>query len=512
MYNSVTFEVGIKDSLYSYFEEICNKYKCMYNTANFYIRNTMTGIKKSPEKREANETEVLHYVFTGITKLNSIRNKTLRKKIDKVINDKNLSEEEKTSRIEALLSKDTKASYPSIDKWFLNYNTLEGILKLSENEAYNNLPSQVNQQAIKDCITSWDSFFKSLADYKANPSKYTDKPKLPKYKRSDLTTSTFTNIVCKLKTINGKTYLRFPKTKNMLCLGTYIKEDEHLVLVKVVPFNGKFKVILTLGEKETITKEELALLKEEKIKNAKRIFSIDLGINNFATISNNIEVSPTIIKGEFIKSKNQYFNKRRALLTSKVQKGKDSTCSIKHTKRLNSLSRKRSNFFKDFFYKASHLIIREAIKNNIDTIVIGHTKFWKQEANIGSTNNQNFVNIPYDKFISILTYIASKNNIFVVDIEESYTSKASFLDMDDIPTYKENENKEYTFSGSRIRRGMYKSKEGILINADINGASNILRKMFSNAFNEIKDLSYVYNKVIIYNFNDFYSNRSNCCA
>ena len=84
--------------------------------------------------------------------------------------------------------------------------------------------------------------------------------------------------------------------------------------------------------------------------------------------------------------------------------------------------------------------------------------------------------------------------------------------MDDIPTYKENENKECTFSGSRIRRGMYKSKENILINADINGASNILRKMFSNAFNEIKDLSYIYNKVIIYNFNDFYSNRSNCCA
>ena len=222
---------------------------------------------------------------------------------------------------------------------------------------------------------------------------------------------------------------------------------------------------------------------------------IDLGLVNFASISNNVGINPTIIKGNFIKAENQYFNKQKAFYTSCLKK-------YSNTKNLSRLSRNRSNRLKDYFYKISHYIINLAKINNIDTIIVGKNDSWKQNVNIGKVNNQNFVSIPYNQFLIILENLCIKNNIHIIFREESYTSRASFIDMDNIPTYKE-ENESYKFSGKRTKRGLYKTKEEILINADINGASNIIRKEFPKAFNNL-DLEYLYKTTNVVTYKDLY--------
>jgi putative transposase len=220
-------------------------------------------------------------------------------------------------------------------------------------------------------------------------------------------------------------------------------------------------------------------------------------------------VKPLVIKGKFVKSRNQYFNKRRSILVSKLAKKKEYANQehpkIKNTKRLDSLSRKRDNFFHDCFYKFSHKIIKEALDNQIDTIVVGKNDGWKQESNMGKKNNQNFVCIPYNEFLHILAYLCKKNGINFIKREESYTSQANMLNLDAIPTYNKND-KEVKFTGERNRR-WYTSNEGkykgVVISADVNGASNIIRKEFPHAFDNV-DLSYLLKPAYL-NFEDFYA-------
>ena len=274
-------------------------------------------------------------------------------------------------------------------------------------------------------------------------------------------------------------------------MGNYLNKDSKLQQVEVSPYYGKFLVSVILKDKDTKTKEVKPT----------RIFAIDPGVNNFATISNNIGTTPIIIKGGVIKSRNQYFNKTRAKLLSDLQKGKDSSHSLKHSKRLNTLSRYRQNFLRDYFYKIAHSIVREAKSNDIDTVIMGSNAGWKQSANTGKQNNQNFVNIPFDKFKRILEYLCLKNDIQYIEGNESYTSKASFLDFDDIPNLGDENIPE--FSGKRIKRGLYKAKNGQIINADINGASNILRKSVPSAFEKIYNFDYLF-KAEIWNYKNYY--------
>lgn len=152
----------------------------------------------------------------------------------------------------------------------------------------------------------------------------------------------------------------------------------------------------------------------------------------------------------------------------------------KTTKRIQRLTLKRNNKVKDHLHKASKLIVTYLIENNMDTLVIGNNKHWKQEINLGKRNNQNFVQIPFAQFIQMLQYKCLKAGIDCVVTEESYTSKASFLDSDPIPVYGKTENT--TFSGKRINRGLYRLGNETIINADCNGAYNITRKAFPKAY------------------------------
>jgi putative transposase len=220
-------------------------------------------------------------------------------------------------------------------------------------------------------------------------------------------------------------------------------------------------------------RQESAPLKES----SERIAAIDLGLNNLATLtSNQPEFQPILINGRPLKSLNQFFNKRRTALQKKLE-GKNSKSS-----RLTRLTHSRNQKVNDYLHKVSKFLVLELLKSKIDTLVIGYNSGWKRECNLGKRNNQNFVNIPHGKLIKMLTYKCNLVGIKVVITEESYTSRASFIDQDFIPIYGEETESRTSFSGQRICRGLYRSRSGQIINADVNASYNILRKAFPEAF------------------------------
>ncbi len=210
--------------------------------------------------------------------------------------------------------------------------------------------------------------------------------------------------------------------------------------------------------------------------------SIDLGINNLCTIGTNCKnIENIIINGKPVKSINQFYNKKYAEYTSIQSKSK---CKTAYTNKLRTLRIKRENKLNDYLHKASRYIVNHLVSNNINTLIIGYNKEWKQETNIGKVNNQKFIQIPYLKLVNQLQYKCKLEGINVIIQEESYTSKSSFMDNDFIPTFKSVTELNYKFSGQRIKRGLYKSSNGTLINADLNGSLNILRKAVPNTFDK----------------------------
>ena len=484
-----------------YFKTNTADFKCMYNVANFYIRNTMTGIKKSPEERTHLETEVLHYVFTGIQKANeAIGQKRMKKKFEDL----------KLAQIGGMncaviaysLASQEPFQYPTVKKWFLSYNTLDAIFKFTDNPVYKRMNSQVNQNAIRKVIAAWEGYFESLKQYKTNPAGYTGKPKIPGYKNTEESTAWFSKQVAKLKEEDGKSYLQFVNQKERFCIGeTSIYKGLQYVKTEIKPIYGRYCLLITFDDKVKAVEPPV---------NPERILGLDPGVNNFLGVANNFGAVPFVIKGGAVKSANQRFNKRRSALLSALTKGSDSQHSVKYSEQLNTLSKKRDSFMRDYFYKCAWYVCRYAQAAGVEVIVMGHNEGQKQEITIGDKNNQHFVAIPYLKFIAALKTVAAKCGIAVVVREESYTSRASLLDMDDIPTYKKDENKKYAFSGKRIHRGLYRSKNGTILNADINGAANILRKEYPNAFNGIKDFTYLCVTTISIGYKDLYKNAKAC--
>ena len=261
--------------------------------------------------------------------------------------------------------------------------------------------------------------------------------------------------------------IRLPKSN----LEFRTKREKDLSQVRIVPKNG-YIVIEVIYEVQEILKE-----------NNGRYLSIDLGISNLATCSSNV-IEPFIIDGKKIKSINHFYNKKTSLLKTKLSKNQYSSKRIKH------LTYKRNQKIKWLFHNISKYIVNQAVSNSLNTIVIGYNKEWKQEVNLGKVNNQNFVEIPYSILIQMISYKAKLQGIQVFLQEESYTSKASFLDKDNIP---EKFTKSFKPSGERKQRGLYSSPKGLL-NADVNGSLNILRKFLkcnSDVLLEPADMSHV---------------------
>src|SRR5215469_8278142 len=215
--------------------------------------------------------------------------------------------------------------------------------------------------------------------------------------------------------------------------------------------------------------------------------AIDLGITNLAAITSNREgFVPRLVNGRTLKARNQWYNKRIKEL--KLCLPKEDRERV--TRQMERLTNTRNRQVNHYLHAASKTIIDFLVKQGVGTIIIGKNPLWKQEAGMGKRNNQNFVAIPHARFIDVLTYKASLVGIKVEVQEESYTSKASFLDLDPIPTYKPNDESAYTFSGKRIgrRNRLYRAKDGRIICADVNGSYNILRKSRPDAFSKAKGI------------------------
>nr|WP_242947978.1 transposase [Clostridium perfringens] len=297
-----------------------------------------------------------------------------------------------------------------------------------------------------------------MKDYSKNPSKYLGKPKLPKYKEKD------GRYLCELKNIQFKItdgYVRF-SLKKLKKYNRLIKSNikDKVMGIRIVP-KGNIYILEIVYEKEVIeTNDEIS-----------RILGVDLGVDNLATCVNNIGIKPIVINGKVLKSINQYYNKKLAALKSDLKKRHSKDWSNK----LDRLQRKRDNKVDYYLHCSSRKIINHCIENNIDTIIIGLNKTWKQESSMNKKSNQNFISIPYDKFISQITYKAQDVGIKVITTEESYTSGCSFLDNEEIGKNTYNKSR-------RVYRGLFVSNKGIVINADCNGAYNITRKVVPEAF------------------------------
>ena len=480
-----------------YFEENTTAAKCMYNAANFYIRNTMTGIRKSPEERTSHETEVLHYVFTGIQKANAHSYEVYCKKQEEYKKIGGMAGAVAMSKLKYKV-----VPYPTRDEWFLSYTVLDAIFKYTDHPTYRRMNSQVNQNAIKKTVKSWKSYFQLRKDYVIHPEKYKARPRIPGYIKQPAMTAAYTNQTAKFIRKDGRAYLRFVNHKPPVLIGKEsLYADMTYVKTEVKPQYGGYSILLTF-------KEDIILPEVPKF--PKRILGIDIGVDNFCAVANNFRDTPFLIKGGAVKSMNQNFNKERARLLSEVTKGSDSTHSVKKTKQLHTLSRRRETRLRDFFYKTAWYLVRYAKRQQVEVIVAGHNEDQKQNICIGRQNNQNFVSIPFCRFLDILRYTAAKAGIPVVLREESYTSKASLLDLDAIPAYKKGDTINHTFSGKRVRRGLYKTNSGFFINADINGAGNILRKEYPYAYDG-QNMKYLCETTEVVSYTDIYAGATSLC-
>lgn len=333
-------------------------------------------------------------------------------------------------------------------KEYLNYFKLNRILIDSKDVDYYSMNTKVSNQTLRLLDNNFKSFFSLIK--KKNSNNY-DKPiKIPKYLDKE---GRF--IAIYEKHAISRTFLKKGEIKLSNISSTIPTKKatvDNIVEVRVLPRKNHLIV-------EVVYKEEEKPLSD----NNERYASIDLGLNNLATVSSNV-TKPFIINGRPLKSINQRWNKQRSKLQSSLKGNK------KTSKQITLITNKRNNRINTYLHKSSRKIVDFLVSNKINTLVIGYNKQWKQDINMGKKNNQSFVNVPFYTFIKQLEYKCKLEGINVILTEESYTSKCSFIDNEPL-------EKKDTYLGKRIKRGLFKSKEGKLINADLNGSLNILRKV-----------------------------------
>lgn len=345
---------------------------------------------------------------------------------------------------------------------YLNYEKNYTLLKSSGN--YKMLNSNMAQQILKEVDGSFKSFFGLLK--LAKKGKYAFKDcKLPRYLPKD----GYTTLVIGFVRLNGNKLIlpfsnAYRKThKSIEITIPPILLDKKVKEIRIIPkVNARFFEIQYTYETECI----------QRNLNINNALALDLGINNLVTA-----VSSTgktfIIDGKKLKSINQWYNKQNA----RLQRIKDKQhFGYGKTKRQKAILRNRNNKVNDYMNKVARKVIDFCITNDIGILVVGYNETFQRNSDMGKQNNQNFINIPYGKLREKLEYLCELNNITFVKQEESYTSKASFWDKDKIPVYNSDNPQKYTFSGNRIHRGMYQCMNDKILNADVNGALNIMRK------------------------------------
>lgn len=473
MYRSYKIQIHPEHELFEYCDSLCFKAKNLYNITNYYIRQVYTSLRK--EIRNENQLHVLQDIETYLPQMNVIRLKSYEKakanpmKVDK-----------KGKIIEPKLK---LFEIPTQEKSFIGYAFLEALFKVMKQIDYTSMPSQSNQQTMKKVYDDWKSFFEASKKYKLNPASFSGKPKIPKYKpKNGRTTCYLTNQITEIK---DGSILKLPGTHLPLNLGKIAYSEGKFQQVRIVPTYGRYviEIVFKVEEEKEIKRTDKQ--KNELVFPPRRVMGIDLGVDNLATIIDNTGLKPLLIKGTWLKSINQYYNKLRANYMCIIRNGKGPKEGIFTTNRLISLDRKRNNRVMDFLHKASAKVVEIASERTIDTIIIGRNVGWKSEVALKKSNKQTFIQIPYATFIEMIRYKAERKGIQVIEREESYTSKSSFLDNDPIPTFGDDNHP--LFSGYRCSRAFYKIKGSkISIHADVNGAFNIVRKHVKDAFDGLE--------------------------
>lgn len=340
---------------------------------------------------------------------------------------------------------------------FLKYIDTQKIMKVED--SFKSIGSNSGQMTLKILEQNWKSFFVAIKDWSKHPEKYLGKPKLPNYldKEKGRFVWVLTNVQSKV--IDG--YLKF-------------------TFKPLHPFNGLIKTNVIGKHMQTriVPKDNYYVLEivyqievPDESESENRILGIDLGLNNLMTIQNNFNEKPFVVNGKPIKSMNTYYNMKKSKMQSELKKVNDKNWS----KGLARLTMKRDNKINDYLHMSSRYVINYCVAFEVDVVVIGKNDKWKQEFK----RQSNFILVPFERLIHQLQYKLREVGIRVILTEESYTSKASFIDRDEM-------KKDVIFSGKRIKRGLYKMNAGKLINADVNGASNIIRKVFPNVFDGIE--------------------------
>jgi putative transposase len=328
--------------------------------------------------------------------------------------------------------------------------------RMKSHEAYKALPRKVSQQVLRLLHKNWVSFFKARETWKADPSQFLGRPKLPKYKDKQQGRNILVYTIqamSKPAIAHGKIAPSgLPITIETRCVSV----DQ----VRIVPRQGYYVVEVVYEQAEQQADVDPALYA-----------GIDIGIDNLAALtSNKVGFVPQIVNGRPLKSINQYYNKRKADLQSILK-------DTRFTARMQRLTTRRTRRIDHYLHTASRRIIDLLIAPGIGTLVIGKNPHWKQEVNLGKRTNQQFVCIPHTRFIDMLCYKARLVGIAVMITEESYTSKCSFLDMESIGKHEQ-------YQGKRVKRGLFRASTGQQINADVNGSYNIVRKVAPAAFGQ----------------------------
>ena len=352
---------------------------------------------------------------------------------------------------------------------YIGYITVQKDFQNNNQPDYRAIPVNVSQQIMRVVDQNFKAFFAALKAYNKCSVGFTGRPKLPKY----LDKQGRFPIYCAFSNGINKTSLK--KNGTIKIIGT----DTELVKTKIKDFNS-IKQVRVVPKGACIIIEviyevpDIGLLTDNN-----RYAAIDLGVDNLMTVTTNIKKEqPIVYSGKKVKSINHYYNKRNAKLRSTLNKVNKTQ---KSSKRLKRLSLKRELKITDYFHKVSKSLVTYLALRNINTLIIGNNKGWKQNTKLGKVNNQSFIQIPFYKLIQKLEYKCKLQGINVEVISEEYTSKSSFLDLEKIKKCNNLKRR-----GKRINRGMYRTWKGRLINSDVNGSFNILRKCKPNAFDDFQ--------------------------
>ena len=354
----------------------------------------------------------------------------------------------------------------------LSYRFLERMMRDTGNPDYfaDGLSKQTAQQILKKACSELKSFDAAEREYIRHPEKFTGRPRIPGYTKSETATFTFTNQDAVIK---GRE-LKLPLTKITLPLPE-MPEDARLKQTEVKPYMGRYIFFLTLEVKDAEVNSDMPY-----------VCSIDLGVRNAAAIVCN-DGSSEIYKGGSLLSSSRLHAKRKADAVSIITKGHDRMHA--QSRHLQHMAYRHECFMRDQLHKISRRIVNFCTAHKAGTIVIGENRGWKYESCIGRVNNQNFHAIAHGILKAMIEYKARYAGITVIYQEESYTSKADFTKGDFMPVYGK-ENGKPSFSGVRDR-GLYICHDGRIVNADLNGAANIMRKAMPEATEIIKDFRFL---------------------